>query len=71
MFIQTLAATHVIIHSLPNVRGTGNLKQSKNIEPFKELKAIRIVLVYDFIVEPMLAAKFSYLLSTVHLEYNS
>ena len=25
-FIQTLAATHVIIHSLPTVRGTGSLK---------------------------------------------
>ena len=45
MFIQTLAATHVIIHSLPNVRGTGNLKQSKNIEPFNVLEAIRKVLV--------------------------
>ena len=44
MFIQTLAAMHVIIHSL-TVRGTGSLKYSKNIEPFKELKAIRIVLL--------------------------
>ena len=66
-FIQTLAATHVIIHSLPTVRGMGSLKHSKNIKPFKELKAIRVVLVWDFVVEPMLAAKFPYLLSTVHL----
>ena len=67
MFIQTLAATHVIIHSLPTVRGAGNLKQSKNIEPFKVLETIRKVLVWDFIPEPMFAAKFLYLLSTVHL----
>ena len=45
MFIQTLAATHVIIHSLPNLRGVRNLKQSKNIEPFKVLETIRKVLV--------------------------
>ena len=50
------------------VRGMGSLKNSKNIEPFKELKAIRVVLVWDFIVEPMLDAKFPYLLSTEHLE---
>ena len=45
MFIQTLAATHVIVYSLPTMRGIGNLKYSKNIEPFKELKTIRVVLV--------------------------
>ena len=39
----------------------------KNIEPFKELKVIRVVLVYDFIIGPMLVAKFPCLLSTVHL----
>lgn len=44
-FIQTLAAMHVIVHSLPTVRDTGSLKHSKNIEPFKELKTIRVVLV--------------------------
>ena len=44
-FIQTLAATHVIVHSLPTVRDMGSLKHSKNIEPFKELKTIRVVLV--------------------------
>ena len=60
-FIQTLAAMRVIVHSLPTVRGTGSLKHSKNIERLEELKIIRIVLVEGFIVEPMLAAKFSYL----------
>ena len=66
-FIQTLAATLVIVHSLPTVRGMGSLKHSKNIEPVEELKTIRIVLVEDFTVEPMLAAKFPYPLSIVHL----
>ena len=32
------------------------------LEPFEELKIIRIELVKGFIVEPILAAKFSYLL---------
>ena len=40
------------------MRGTGSLRHSNNIEPFGELKIIRIELVEDFIVEPMLAAKF-------------
>ena len=44
-FIQTLAARHVIVHSLPTARDMGSLKHSKNIEPFKELKTIRVVLV--------------------------
>ena len=44
-FIQTLAATHVIVHSLPTLRDMGRLKHSKNIEPFEELKTIRVVLV--------------------------
>ena len=39
----------------------GSLKHSKNIAPFEELKIIIVVLVEGFIVEPMLAAKFSYL----------
>ena len=42
------------------MRGTGSTKHSKNIERLEELKIIRIVLVEGFIVEPMLAAKFSY-----------
>ena len=44
------------------MRGTGSLKHSRNVEPFEELKIIRIELVKGFIVEPMLTAKFSYLL---------
>ena len=44
------------------MRGTGSLKHSRNVEPFKELKIIRIELVKGFSVEPILAAKFSYLL---------
>ena len=43
-FIQTLAATHMIFHSLPTVRDMGSLKHSKNIEPFEELKTVRVVL---------------------------
>ena len=49
------------------MRGMGSLKHSNNIEPFEELKIIRIELVKDFIVEPMLAAKFPYPLPTVSL----
>ena len=66
-FILTLTAMHVIVYSLPTTRGMGSLKHSKNIEPFEELKIIRIELVKDFIVEPMLAAKFPYPLPTVSL----
>ena len=51
----------VIVHSLPTTRGMGSLKHFKNIEPFEELKIIRIVLVEGIIIEPMLALKFSYL----------
>ena len=58
---------HVIVYSLPTVRGTGSLKHSNNIEPFEELVIIRIELVKDFIVESMLAAKFPYPLPTVSL----
>ena len=53
---------HMIVFSLPTMRGTGSLKHSRNVEPFEELKIIRIELVKGFIVEPILAAKFSYLL---------
>jgi len=58
---------HVIVYSLPTRRGTGSSRHSNNIEPFGELKIIRIELVEDFIVEPMLAAKFPYPLPTVSL----
>ena len=51
---------HVIVYSLPTARGTRSLKHSRNIEPFEELKIIRIELVKGFIVEPILAARFSY-----------
>ena len=49
---------HVTVYSLPTARGTGSLKHSRNVE----LKIIRIELVKGFIVELILAAKFSYLL---------
>ena len=52
----------MIVYSLPTTRGTGSLKHSRNVEPFKELKFNRLELVKGFIVEPMLTAKFSYLL---------
>ena len=53
---------HRVVYSLPTVRGTGSLKHSRNVEPFEELKIIRIELIKGFIVEPILAAEFSYLL---------
>ena len=40
------------------MRGTGRLRYSNSIEPLGELEIVRIKLVEDFIVEPMLAAKF-------------
>ena len=47
---------HMIVYSLPTVRGTGSLRYSNSLEPLIELEAVRIKL--DFIDEPMLAAKF-------------
>ena len=52
----------MIVYSLPTARGTGSLKHCGNVEPFEELKIIRIELVKGFIVEPMLTAKLSYVL---------
>ena len=49
---------HTIVHSLLAARGMGNLRYSNSIEPLGELEIVRIELVEDFIVEPMLAAKF-------------
>ena len=49
---------HTIVYSLPTMRGMGSLRYSNSIEPLVELGIIRIELVEDFIVEPMLAAKF-------------
>ena len=57
-FTRTPTATHRIVYSLPSTRGTGSLRYSNSIEPLSELKIVRIELVEDFIVEPMLAAKF-------------
>ena len=57
-FIWTLTATHTIVYSLPTTIGTGSLRYSNSIEPLGELETIRIELVEDFIVEPILAAKF-------------
>ena len=49
---------HMIVYSLPTARGTGSLRYSNSIEPLGELEIVRIELIEDFIVEPMLAAKF-------------
>ena len=38
----------------------GSLRYSNSIEHIGELEIVRIELVEDFIVEPMLAAKFPY-----------
>ena len=58
---------HTIVYSLPTARGMRSLRYSNSIEPLGELEFVRIELVEDFIVEPMLAAKFPYPLSIVHL----
>ena len=55
----------MIVYSLRTGSGTGSLKHSRNVEPFKVLNFNRIKLVKGFIVEPILAAKFSYLLFVV------
>ena len=54
----TPIATHRLVYSLPTARGTGSLRYSNRIEPLGELEIVRIELVEDFIVEPMLTAKF-------------
>ena len=48
----------MIIYSLPTVKGMRSLRYSNSIEPLGELEIVRIQLVEDFIIEPMLAAKF-------------
>ena len=55
---QTPTAMHMIVYSLPTARGTGSLRYSNSIEPLGELEIVRIELIEDFMVEPMLAAKF-------------
>lgn len=60
----------MIVHNFPTMKGTGSLSILKvlmGIEPFKGLKIIRLVLVKGFVIGPMLAAKFPYPLSNVHL----
>ena len=57
---------HVIVYRPPTASGTGSLKHSRNVEPFKVLNFNRIKLVKGFIVEPILAAKFSYPLFVVY-----
>ena len=57
-FTRTPTAMHTIVYSLPTERGTGSLRYSNSIEPLEELEIVRIELVEDFIVEPMLSAKF-------------
>ena len=49
---------HRIVYSLPTTRGTGSLRYSNSLETLRELEAVRVKLVEDFIDEPMLAAKF-------------
>ena len=49
---------HTIVYSLPAASGSGSLRYLNSIEPLGELEIVRIELVEDFIVEPMLAAKF-------------
>ena len=49
---------HRIVYSLPTTRGTGSLRYSNSLEILRELEAVRVKLVEDFIDEPMLAAKF-------------
>ena len=56
-FTWTPTATHTIVYSLPTARGMGSLRYSNSIEPLGELEIVKIKLV-DFIVEPLLAAKF-------------
>ena len=57
-FTQTPTAMHMIVYSLPTSRGTGSLRYSNSLEPLRELDAVRIKLIEDFIDEPMLSAKF-------------
>ena len=59
-FIRTPTATHTIVYTLPIAKGMGSLRYSNGIEPLGELEIVRIELVEDFTVEPMLAAKFPY-----------
>ena len=57
-FTQTPTAMHTIVYSLPTLKGTGSLRYSNSLEPLRELEAVRIKLIEDFIDEPMFDAKF-------------
>ena len=57
---RPFTTVHVIAHSLPTARGTGSLKHPRNLGASEESKSLG--LIGGFIVEPILAAKFSYLL---------
>ena len=52
-FTPTPTASHTIVYG-----GMRSLRCSNSIEPLGESEIVRIELVEDFIVEPMLAAKF-------------
>ena len=43
----------------------GSLRYSNSIEPLRELEIVRIELVEDFVVEPMLVAKFPHPLNCI------
>ena len=57
-FTRTPTAMYTIVYSLLAAKGMGSLRYSNSVEPLGELEIVRIELVEDFIVEPMLAAKF-------------
>ena len=56
----------MIVHNFPTMKGTRSLNILKVLMGIKPI-IIRIVLVKGFIIGPMLAAKFPYPLSIVHL----
>ena len=62
-FTQTPAAMHMIVYSLPALRGTGSLRYSNSLEPLRELSQNK--LVKYFIDEPMFVAKFSHPLNCI------
>ena len=41
-FTRIPAAMHMIVYSLPALRGTGSLRYSNSLEPLRELKTVRI-----------------------------
>ena len=60
-FIRTLTAAHVIVCGLPTTRGTGSLKHPRNAGASEESKSLEWDWLRVSFVEPILAAKFSYL----------